>query len=89
MGQNVTVRKDRIATAHEIGNSSINLSKRELDIIEFCSTPRSKTEIIEHLNLKSIKSIRIQINNLLRLGVLEMTVPEKPRSGNQRYVVRR
>lgn len=66
----------------------MNLSERELKIIEFCALPHSKNEIAEHLKLKSVKSIKTQMDNLLNLEILEMTIPDKPRSSKQRYVVR-
>lgn len=63
------------------------LSERELKIIEFCASPRRKAEIAEHLGLKSVKSIKSEIDHLLSLEILGRTIPEKPNSSKQRYVV--
>lgn len=65
------------------------LSEMELKIIEFCSSPRRKAEIAEHLELKSVKSIKSEMEHLLCLKILERTIPEKPNSSKQRYVVRK
>lgn len=84
----VKAKNTQVDTQVKNKYKGMNLSKRELDIIEFCVLPRSKAEIAAHLNLKSVKSIKAQMDELLRLKILEMTIPDRPRSSRQRYVVR-
>lgn len=56
-------------------------------LLEFCIEPKSLMEIMKHLGLKDRKSfIEGYINPLLSAGNLVMTEPDKPTSGNQRYV---
>ncbi len=55
-------------------------------LIEFCSTPRTRTEIVAFVG-KSKNYVMSQIvNPLVESGKLKMTMPEKPKSPNQRYV---
>ena len=56
------------------------------DLAAFCSTPRSREEIAERLGLKSWHYVKkFYLDPLLASGVLKMTIPEKPKSRNQRY----
>ena len=56
------------------------------DIIEFCSTPRSLSEIMTHVGLKHRYNVKHRyIDPLIEGGFIEMTVPEKPNSKDQKY----
>lgn len=60
----------------------------EEKIVEFCKEPRSLTEIMRYLGYKDrVKFKKKYINPLLGF-TLTMTIPEKPNSRNQKYVVR-
>jgi ATP-dependent DNA helicase RecG len=55
-------------------------------IIEFCEQPRSREKIQKYLNLKNRDYLRKHIlNPLIKEGVLRLTIPDKPRSPNQKY----
>ena len=55
-------------------------------IIEFCELPRSREDIQKYLNLKNRDYLRKHIlNPLITKGVLHLTIPDKPRSPNQKY----
>ena len=55
-------------------------------IIEFCRTPRSRNEIAQYLRIKTIYYMMSHyVNPLLEAGQLKMTLPDKPKSKNQRY----
>lgn len=55
-------------------------------ILEFCKIPRSRQEIQEYLGLKSSSYIREKVlNPLIKGGLLELTVPDKPTSPKQKY----
>ena len=55
-------------------------------ILAFCDEARSSKEILEYLELKDIKSLRIQLKKLLDQGRLARTIPDKPNSKNQKYI---
>ena len=56
-------------------------------ILSFCIVPRSKAEIAEHCGYKNTKSFtKNYLRPLLDSGLLQMTIPEKPNSRNQKYI---
>ena len=55
-------------------------------ILEYCSSPRSGREILEHLGMKDKNNLMLQIKKLLDQGRLARTVPNNPKNRNQRYV---
>lgn len=55
-------------------------------VLKFCSEPKGILEICEYLGYKDKRSIRKNIDPLLKLGRLAMTVPDKPNSCNQKYI---
>ena len=56
-------------------------------ILAFCTEPRSKTEIMRHCGYQDSKHFtRKYLKPLLESGQLQMTLPEKPQSHNQKYV---
>jgi predicted HTH transcriptional regulator len=55
-------------------------------IIDFCKTERSKKEICEFLKLSnSTYFTKKYLNPLIESGKLELTIPDKPNSQNQKY----
>lgn len=62
--------------------------KTQVTILAFCNIPRSKAEIAAHCGYKNTKSFtKNHLRPLLNSGLLQMTIPDKPSSRNQRYVV--
>ena len=59
------------------------------DIVAFCTVPRSRREVAEHLGRTVAYVTRAFLNPLTESGQLVRTLPEKPRSKDQRYVARR
>lgn len=60
--------------------------KRLLDCMEF-GVPYTAREIMETLGLKSRETFRKNyLNPAMELGLVSMTLPDKPNSKNQRYV---
>ena len=56
------------------------------DLIQFCSVPRSRKEIQEFMGLVGRRNFSEKyIKPLLSAGKIEMTVPDKPNSRNQKY----
>lgn len=67
--------------------SEYNDSENMLKIPEFCSEPRSCSEIAVFLGLKTLYHVRkYYIEPLIADGTLKMTIPDKPRSRNQKFV---
>ena len=56
-------------------------------ILVFCTIPHSKAEIAKHCEYKNTKNFTQKyLRPLLEKGLLQMTIPEKPQSRNQKYV---
>ena len=56
-------------------------------ILSFCTLPRAKKEIAEFCGYRDLRNFTLHyITPLLETGQLVMTIPEKPKSRNQRYV---
>ena len=61
--------------------------KRRHKIIEFCNTPRSTSEIMDHLGLKHREYFRSEIlQPMLTEGILAQTMPDTPKSPKQKYI---
>ncbi len=59
-------------------------------ILAYCQQPRSRSEIAAHLQQENPYYVaRRYIKPLVEQGMLELTMPESPRSKNQRYVAAR
>ena len=55
-------------------------------LVEFCSTPRTRSELVAFAG-KSKNYVMSQIvGPLVESGKLKMTIPDKPKSRNQKYV---
>ena len=64
----------------------VSLTKSQKDIVNFCSVPRTAQEILDRLGLTNHSTNRKRhIQTLVDMGVLEMTIPEKPNDRNQKY----
>lgn len=60
--------------------------KRLLDVMEY-RVPYTARSIMEALGLKSRETFRKNyLNPAMEGGLVEMTIPDKPNSRNQRYV---
>ena len=68
-------------------NSDMELSGEELKkaIIEFCKSPRSRQELINFSGLSRFQLMERYIQPMLEQGVLSYTIPEKPKSKNQKF----
>lgn len=59
----------------------------EKGLIEFCRTPRTRSEIIEYLGIASGQyALRRYLDPLLDAEVIQPTIKDKPRSPKQKYV---
>ena len=67
---------------------SSKLSVSEQQILELCKTEKSLKEITEYFGYKDVYKFKNNyINKLLEKNKLQMTIPEKPKSRNQKYII--
>ena len=56
------------------------------NLLEFCKTPRTRQEIADFLNIKTVFYVMQRyVRPLVTEGKLSMTMPDKPKSRNQKY----
>ena len=74
---------------NQISKSNANTSeyvKRMLTVMEY-DVPYTANSVMEQLGLKSRDNLRKNyINPAIELGLVKMTIPDKPNSKNQRYI---
>jgi ATP-dependent DNA helicase RecG len=56
------------------------------DVLDFCSTPRTKAELIEFTGFSRFYTMNKIVQPLVEQGLLKMSVPDKPKSPKQTYV---
>ena len=62
------------------------LTRKQEDICNFCSVPRTSQEIMDRLGISNqSKNRQKHIGKLLEMGVIEMTIPNNPKDKNQKY----
>ena len=55
-------------------------------LVEFCSTPRTRAEIVAFVGKSKNYVMSKLVNPLVESGKLKMTMPERPKSPDQRFV---
>ena len=81
--------KKEIAGYNHQSNHQSNrqISDNQQRIIDFCTVPRSSSEIMEMLGISNqSKNRQSHIVPLIELGLLQMTNPENPKDRNQKYI---
>ncbi len=57
------------------------------ELRDYCETPRSRKELQEFVGLKDkVNFKRKYLDPMLKMGLIKMTLPDKPTSRNQKYV---
>ena len=80
----------RYEVSDEAGDEVSDEVSDEAKLLSFCSEPKSKAEIQEFMGINSERYIRQKlIIPLLKKGCLVRTIPEKPSSPKQKYVVKK
>ena len=75
---------DTIHSYHD--TKRVPLTKKQKDIVNFCSVPRISREILERAGVVyHTKNIAKYITSLVAAGYLQMTNPENPTASNQKY----
>ncbi|MGM9675450.1 MAG: ATP-binding protein, partial [Bacteroidaceae bacterium] len=83
---NESNQADRESNQPRVNLVTRKLTKKEEDIRNFCSVPRTAQEIMDRLKISNqSKNRQKYIVSLIELGVLERTIPEKPNDPNQKY----
>ncbi|MDO4462163.1 MAG: AAA family ATPase, partial [Bacteroidia bacterium] len=63
------------------------LNDKQKAVLAFCTTPKSATEILEHIGLSvHSKNKHTYITMLISAGLLSMTIPETPNDRRQKYL---
>ena len=75
-------------TAHQAGSQCTITEAETIDdkILDFCVEARKTQEILAYLNLKDRGALMGHINGLLANGRIARTIPDKPKSPNQKYL---
>lgn len=55
-------------------------------LIDFCLTPRSRTELVDFMGFSRYYTMSKIVQPLIDEGLLKLTMPDKPKSSKQRYV---
>ena len=55
-------------------------------VLDFCATPRTRAELEHFTGFSRYYMMKEIITPLLECGKLKMTIPDKPKSKNQKYV---
>ena len=79
---------DTIHSYHDTNHDTkrVPLTKKQKDIVNFCSVPRTSREILERAGVVyHTKNIAKYITSLVAAGYLQMTNPDKPTASNQKY----
>jgi len=70
------------------GNLKNKLDEKSIDILAFCKHEKKRSEIFDFIGLSNqTKNYDNYILPLLEIGYLEFTIPEKPNSSAQQYVL--
>ena len=76
--------QDTHQDTHQVAPQDVD--QRLVELTEFCSMPRSKREMMNYLGFTDSKNFRERyLVPLLEAGKIEMTIPDKPNSKNQKY----
>lgn len=76
-----------VTDGEKVTKSATKSTETMNEVLAFCECPKSLTEIMAHLGLKHRNNTKSRyIDPLIENGFLEMTIPEKPNSRNQKYV---
>ena len=79
---------DTIHSYHDTNHDTkrVPLTKKQKDIVNFCSVPRISREILERAGVVyHTKNIAKYITSLVAAGYLQMTNPDNPTASNQKY----
>ena len=81
-----TFAEDHDTFVEDHDTKRVPLTKKQKDIVNFCSVPRTSREILERVGVVyHTKNIAKYITSLVAAGYLQMTNPDNPTASNQKY----
>ena len=81
-----TMHADTKAAVHVTMQATMQAEQKD-KILVFCKAPKTRKEIQEYLGFKNRDYFRKEIlNPLVDEGLLTPTIPDKPKSPNQKYI---
>lgn len=70
----------------DLDTKKVPLTKKQKDIVNFCSVPRTTKEILDRIGVSMHSKNRERyIISLVEAGYLQMTNPDNPTASNQKY----
>lgn len=74
------------ATAQKNAQNTAQKNEKRMELLRYCSEPRTREEMMEFLGIKHRTTFRnTYLKPLLESGKLFMVYPDKPRSKNQKF----
>jgi len=79
-------KKYKLGTKKGLSCDYLKISRDQVQILKKCKTESASSELIKILGRSNKTKFKQDIlNPLIKCGFLELTIPEKPRSPNQKY----
>lgn len=76
-----------VVTTHDTTHDATHDGAQEDRLLEFCTEPRTRQEMMDFMELANRKHFgEHYLKPLIESGKLKMTIPDKPKSKNQKYV---
>ena len=69
----------------QIESSKLKTRDIQADLLEFCKTPKTREEIVKLVGRTQYYAIKTLVMPLVEQGLLKLTIPDKPKSRNQKY----
>lgn len=83
----VTIKNKKMDNTTQVATQVATQVVVQNKILEYCAQPRKKSEIAEYCGFKGIKNFtKNYLKPLLDSGKITMTIPDKPKSQNQKYI---
>ena len=82
--------RDRIVSAKtgDLVGTKLGLSGDQVEVLRTCVTEMSISELMDIAGRTNRTKFRNSVlKPLMQAGLIEMTIPDRPRSGNQKYRV--
>ena len=82
------VKKNYVVPISRDENDQVSdqVNDQVISILRFCSTPKSRGEILKNLGYKNhFDNYKRYLEPILNNYLIEMTIPDKPKSKNQKY----
>lgn len=69
----------------QIESSKLKTGDIQAGLLEFCKTPKTREEIVKLVGRTQYYAIKTLVMPLVEQGLLKLTIPDKPKSRNQKY----